>query len=201
MPFLAEHRLIWRDPLQTKEIATMKTFLIALSATAMVAACAPAGGDAGMGTATAMPAEMTPTERMAYVTMAAASDLFEIQSSQIALQKSQDQTVRGFAQMLITHHTQTTQQLTAAAQAAGLTPPPPQLMPMQADMIAQLQAADGAGFDRTYLTQQVPAHEMALALHRNYAANGDTPALRTVAAAAVPIVEGHLTQARQLNAR
>src|SRR3712207_8417473 len=52
--------------------------------------------------------EMTPTERGAYVRMAAASDLFEIQSSQLALQNAQRPEVRQFAQMLITHHTQTT---------------------------------------------------------------------------------------------
>jgi putative membrane protein len=74
------------------------------------------------------------------------------------------------------------------------------LMPMQADMIAQLQGAPaGPGFDRLYMTQQVPAHEMALALHQNYAGRGDTPQLRTAAAGAVPIVQQHLTEARRMN--
>jgi putative membrane protein len=91
----------------------------------------------------------------------------------------------------------TTQQLTAAATAAG-TPPSPSLMPMQAEMISQLQGENGAGFDQLYLRQQVQAHEMALALHQNYARNGDTPTLRTVAQAAVPIVRQHLDRARSL---
>jgi len=107
--------------------------------------------------------------------------------------------VREFAQMLITHHTQTTAALTAAARASGMTPPPPALTPMHQEMIEQLQTASGAGFDQLYMGQQVPAHEMALALHQNYAARGDTPALRTAAAAAVPIVQQHLTRARELN--
>jgi len=149
------------------------------------------GGRADMG-------DMTPEMAMPYVMMAGASDLFEIQSSQIALQKSQRADVRSFAQMLIEHHQMTTQQVMAAAQAAGMSPPPPMLMPMQRQMIEQLQAAGPGEFDMVYLRQQVPAHEMALALHSNYARNGDTPSLRTAAAGAVPLVTQHLNQARAM---
>jgi putative membrane protein len=171
-----------------------RSLLIASAASLALAACATEGGMAG-GTAAA--GDMTPNRRDAYVQMAAASDLFEIQSSQLAVSRAQNPDVRAFAQMLIEHHTATTQQLTAAATAAG-TPPSPALMPMQAEMITQLQGANGAAFDRMYMRQQVPAHQMALALHQNYASNGDTASLRTVAAAAVPIVRQHLERARAL---
>ncbi|HEX8380484.1 MAG TPA: DUF4142 domain-containing protein [Allosphingosinicella sp.] len=172
----------------------LRTLLIASAASLALAACAT-DGDMAAGTAAA--GDMTPDDRAAYVQMAAASDLFEIQSSQLALSRAQNPEVRAFAQLLIEHHTMTTQQLTAAATAAG-TPPNPTLMPMQAEMISQLQGANGADFDRLFLRQQVPAHEMALALHSNYAGHGDTPTLRTVAAAAVPIVRQHLERARAL---
>ncbi|HEX9965354.1 MAG TPA: DUF4142 domain-containing protein [Allosphingosinicella sp.] len=172
----------------------LRPLLIASAVSLALAACATEGGMAG-GMAAA--GDMTPNQRDAYVRMAAASDLFEIQSSQLATARAQSPAVREFAQMLIEHHTATTQQLTAAATAAG-APPSPALMPMQAEMIEQLQGANGAEFDRVYMRQQVPAHEMALALHSNYATNGDTPSLRTVAAAAVPIVRQHLERARAL---
>jgi putative membrane protein len=168
----------------------MRYALIALS-TISVAACAPM---ASMGTA-----DMQPRDRAGYVSMAAASDLFEIQSSQLAVSKAQRADVRQFAQMLVTHHTQTTAALTAAATASGMTPPTPALMPMQQEMMEELRNAPAASFDRVYVRQQVPAHEMALALHRNYAANGDAAPLRAAAAAAVPIVQQHLEQARRLN--
>ena len=142
--------------------------------------------------------DMTPTAREAYVGMAAASDMFEIQSSQIARTRGQAQAVKDFAQMMIDHHTQTTAQLTAAARAAGVTPPMPALLPMQSRMMKELEAAAGADFDRIYLRQQVEAHEMALALHGNYARGGDAPALRAVASAATPVVQQHLDRARQL---
>jgi putative membrane protein len=174
----------------------MRNLLIAAAASAMVlGGCTTNMADGGP----AVAGDMTPEDRMGYVTMAAASDLFEIQSSQLALSRAQRQEVRDFAQMLVTHHTQTTQQLTTAAQAAGMSPPAPTLMPMQARMMEELQQASGANFDRVYMRQQVPAHEMALALHSNYAARGDTPALQAVAGAAVPIVQQHLDRARQLD--
>jgi putative membrane protein len=48
------------------------------------------------------------------------------------------------------------------------------------------------------MTAQVPAHQEALLLHQNYAANGDTPSLRTAAGAAVPFVQQHLTEAQTM---
>jgi putative membrane protein len=101
--------------------------------------------------------------------------------------------------MLITHHTQTTAALTAAAAASGLNQPAPVLMPMQRQMIDALQGASVGSFDQLYFRQQVPAHEMALALHQNYASNGDAAPLRAAATSAVPVVQQHLTQARKLD--
>jgi putative membrane protein len=172
----------------------IRPLLIASAASLALAACAT---DGEMGAAAAAAGDMTPEQRAAYVEMAAASDLYEIQSGQLAASRAQNADVRAFGQMLVEHHTATTQQLTAAATAAG-TPPSPSLMPMQAEMIAQLQGANGAAFDRLFIRQQVQAHEMALALHSNYASNGDTPTLRTVAAAAAPVVRQHLERARAL---
>ena len=45
---------------------------------------------------------------------------------------------------------------------------------------------------------QVPAHQQALTLHSGYARSGDVPTLRQTAQGAVPIVQGHLTQAQQM---
>ena len=139
---------------------------------------------------------MTPTARDAYVRMAAASDLYEIRSGQLAQTRTQNGALRDFAGMLIQDHTTTTSQLMAAAQASGMPPMTPALMPMQQDMLRRLEGASGAAFDREYLNQQVQAHQMALALHRNYASNGDTPALRQVASTAVPVIQMHYDRVR-----
>jgi putative membrane protein len=174
----------------------MRTLMLSAAASLALAACASTGADMQADAAMAA-GDMTPTQRGAYVEMAAASDLFEIQSGRLATERGRSAAVKSFGQMLVQHHQSTTAQLAAAATAAG-TPPTPDLMPMQARMMAELRAASAANFDQVFIRQQVMAHEMALALHTNYAANGDTPALRTVAAAAAPIVRQHLDQARTL---
>jgi len=156
------------------------------------------GAQAGSTADTDSGTDQTPTSALSYVAMAGASDLYEIQSSSLALQKAQDPQVRAFAQMMIDHHTGTTRQVTAAAQAAGLNPPPPSLMPMQANMIDQLRQAPAGSFDRTYIDQQRTAHRMALALHRTYAERGDTPQLRSAASGAVPIVQQHIERLERM---
>jgi putative membrane protein len=173
-----------------------RPLLLSAAASLALAACASTQADMEADAALAA-GDMTPTQRGAYVEMAAASDLFEIQSGRLAAERGQSAAVRQFGEMLVEHHTRTTAQLTAAATAAG-TMPTPDLMPMQERMMTELRAASGAGFDQVFIRQQIQAHEMALALHTNYASRGDTPALRTVAAAAAPIVRQHLEQARTL---
>lgn len=138
------------------------------------------------------------TQAMPYVTAAGQSDLFEINSSQVALQKSQSPAIRKYAQMLITHHQKTTAATMKAATKAKLSPTPPALDPGATASINELQTASPTDFDRIYIAQQIPAHQAALDLHRSYASGGDQAPLRTSARAAVPIVQQHLTAAMKL---
>lgn len=133
-----------------------------------------------------------------YVMAAGQSDLYEINSSQVALEKSQNPAVRRFADMLIKHHQKTTAATLKAASKAGVTAPPPALEPGAVASVTELQTASPADFDRIYLAQQVPAHQAALDLHRSYAAGGDQAPLRTSAKSAIPVVQRHLDAATKL---
>jgi putative membrane protein len=151
-----------------------------------------------MAVAAQAPPSRQPTTAPAYVAAAAASDQFEIQSSQAALQKAQSADVRSFAQMMIDHHTMTSQTLATAARGASIAAPPATLPPDKAQKVAALQNAPNTGFDALYLREQAAAHQEALAVHQAYAASGDNPALRQAASQAVPIVQQHLTRAQAL---
>jgi len=145
------------------------------------------------------PPQALPINGQSYVMMAAAGDQFEIQSSQIALIKAVSPDVRNYAQTLINDHTLMSSKLSAAAFAAGLAAPVPVLTADQQQMINDLQAApSSSNFDQLFLRDQIIAHEMALALHSNYASAGDTPALRVVASNAVPLIQAHLNIATNL---
>lgn len=175
----------------------MKRIALCLAATALLAGCTPQRD--GVAPAAIAIDPNNPLFAPGYMATAASGDQFEIQSSQLALQMSQNPSVRSFAQMLITDHTRMTQQLAATAQSAGLTPPTPVLLPMHQQMLDQLRASGPGMFDMAFRDAQVNAHQQALALHQNYAASGDVPALRTVAAGAVPVIQGHLNHAQMLN--
>ena len=133
-----------------------------------------------------------------YVAAAGMSDLYEINSSQIALQKSKSAAVRKFADMLIKHHQKTTAATTKAAAKAGIALPPPMLDPGAAASIAELQGAPEANFDRIYIGQQIPAHMAALDLHQSYLTGGDQAPLRASAKSAIPIIKAHLSAAQKL---
>ena len=138
------------------------------------------------------------TTAAAYVMAAGASDQFEIQSSQIALQRSPNAATKRYAQSLIKDHMKTTAATMKAAKKAGLPPITPTLDPGAQPSITELQNASAIDFDRLYFGQQAPAHQAALDLHQSYAANGDQPALKMSARAAVPIVQKHLNGANKM---
>jgi putative membrane protein len=135
----------------------------------------------------------------AFMAEAARSDMYEIQSSQLALTKASSQGVKDFAQMMVRDHTNSTQMVMEAARAGGMTPPPPPpLDARRAGMLDQLRGASGPAFDRMYQQQQLMAHKEALALHSGYAQNGDNAALRAAAGKIAPIVQQHLTHVQHM---
>jgi putative membrane protein len=169
----------------------------AVSAAALLGGCMTTPAADRMSAAAAMD-PMSPLSAPGYMRMAASSDLFEIESSRLALQASRNEAVRQFAQMMVGDHSRTSSDMMATARQLGLQAPPPQLLPHHMEMLDRLRAASPMDFDRAYKAEQIMAHEEALNLHRNYAQSGDTPAFRELATRAVPIVEMHWGQARNL---
>lgn len=135
------------------------------------------------------PGMTTPRTAPAFVAMAASSDMYEIESSRLALLRTREPMLRRHAELMIRDHSNTSTQLRAAAASAGLGVPV-QMLPMHAQMLSDLERA--TNFDATYRAQQVSSHRQALALMDTYSRRGDVPQLRGVAAAAVPVVRGHL---------
>jgi putative membrane protein len=134
-----------------------------------------------------------------FLAQAASGDQFEIQSSQLALQASQNAAVRNFANMMIADHTRLSQAMGAAAASARLQPPAPTLLPAQQAMLDQLRSSGtGPSFDMAYQQAQIQAHQNALTLFQNYAASGDVPAIRTAAGQAIPTIQSHLSMAQTL---
>jgi putative membrane protein len=135
-----------------------------------------------------------------FVTMAASSDMFEIQSSTSALEKAESPEVKGFAQMMIADHGKSSEELLAAVQESGLDITPPGAMAEKHQQ--QFDALNGANvtdFDAAYIDAQVAAHEEALALMKSYSEGGDNEALKAHATKTLPVVQMHYEHAQQLD--
>jgi putative membrane protein len=136
---------------------------------------------------------------MDFVTKAAQSDEFERQEGRLAEQRTHNPHVRQFAREMVSAHTKTTIGLKAAIRRSGMTPPPPPpLSDAQAQMIGALRGMHGGGFDKTYVDQQVQAHQDTLGVVQGYAQNGHPGPIRKAAQKTAPLVEHHLDMAKML---
>ena len=136
-----------------------------------------------------------------YIAAAGASDMFEIEQGKLARSMGKSQDVKAFGKMMVTEHMKTTSTLKASLKGMGMAPPPPALRPDQQAMVDDLRGRSGADFDRTYLTQQLAAHQEALSVHTGYAAGGTEPKLKAVAAKTAPIVQSHINQLTAMQGR
>ena len=129
-----------------------------------------------------------PRSARAYVQRAAMNDTFQFLAAQIALQRSNTQAVKDYANGVVDQHTQSLAILTPAANQAGIVPVLA-ISPSQRAQLDRLRRASDADFDRIYMNQQVTVHMNALAWHQGYAANGDNSGLQQAAQQIVPIVQ------------
>jgi putative membrane protein len=129
------------------------------------------------------------------------SDKFEIASSQLALDKSRDRAVRGFAHDMIAAHSETAADLKDVVDHTIIgrqVTPPPKLDPRHMEMYHALEASFGPDFDREYIAQQFAAHREALAYMEGYARHGVVPDLQHFAAHTAPVIRDHLAMLRSM---
>lgn len=135
-------------------------------------------------------AEMTAaaTDPAAFAAMAASANMFEIESSQLALDKAASDEVKSFAQKMIDDHTAAGERMKAAAEAAGVTVPDEM---SEADRKA-LNDLQGAGeIDQAYVAAQVQAHDKAVALFEAFSTGGAAGPLQEFAAETLPTLRDH----------
>ena len=130
---------------------------------------------------------------------AAKSDAFEIAAAKLAKTNAESADVKKFAATMIDAHTGSTAKIkAAAAKASPAIKPDPTLTSDQQSKLDDLGKLKGADFDKAYIDGQISAHEDALSLMKDYAANGDTPSLKTAAGEIAPVVQKHLDMVKAL---
>jgi putative membrane protein len=137
------------------------------------------------------------TEPEEFAEIAASSNMFEIESSQLALQQPVTDEVQQFAQHMIDDHTAAGEKMKAAAQQDGISPPDAMVEKHQAQL-QELQSAEADAFEQAYVSAQVMAHDEAVALFEAFSQNGEESALRSFAAETLPTLQEHQTEADAL---
>jgi len=131
-----------------------------------------------------------------FATKAAQGGMAEVQMAALAMQRSKNAKVLAFAQRMQTDHSKNNAQLAAIAKSEGRMLPS-SIGSDNQGILSRLQGMHGATFDQGYLDVQVDAHQKMLALMQNEAAGGTDPKLRNFAKMTAPVVQQHLTLAKQ----
>ncbi len=128
---------------------------------------------------------------------AIAGGLAEIQTSQLALQKSNSDDVKKFAQQMIDDHTKLNDQMTPIATQLGVTPPTAP-MPHDQAIATKLQGLSGTEFDKAYIKAQVQDHMKDDKEFQKEASSGQNPQEKDAATQGDTIIKQHLQMAMDL---
>jgi putative membrane protein len=133
-----------------------------------------------------------------FVKKAAISDMFEIQSSQLAAQRA-NEPAKAFASQMLTDHQKTSNELKSMVRSGTEEASvPSDLDSSHQKMLDKLKGLNGADFTKQYDKDQVSAHKDAVSLFRRYAKGGDDAALKDWAGKTLPDLERHLEMAQNL---
>ena len=177
----------------------MKTALLASAALLTLATAAPS-------VAQSIPEKTGVNQALAvapktqdFVTIAAQSDMLEIESSKLALQKSDSAKTKTFAQKMIDDHTKTSTELKGLVSSGKVqVNAPAALDKAHQAKLDKLAKLDGKDFTKQYDAMQVSAHKDAVSLFDRYAKDGDNPDLKSFAGKTLPHLQEHLTMAQDL---
>ncbi|MBI1868661.1 MAG: DUF4142 domain-containing protein [Methylocystis sp.] len=127
---------------------------------------------------------------------------FEIYTSELALKLAKSEQVRSFAKQMIADHKQAGQEFEHALEEAAIEPPVEAFDVAYTEKFIELPAFSAEqGFDSSYVSQQLEAHQDAVSTFSEYAARGEIPALKAFATKTLPTLEHHLEMARTLRSR
>lgn len=144
-------------------------------------------------------APMMIIDRASFVKMTSSSNEFEIRSSELVGQKTNDERIKRISDMIIADHKKAGEKLKGTlGEKDAVSSSPIQLLPKHKKMLDQLQAAEGKDFEVLYVDIQAQAHMEALALFRTYAGSGEDQSIVGFAKETIPRLETHLAHVNSL---
>jgi len=131
-----------------------------------------------------------------------AANTYDIETGQLALQKSRTKAVRDLAQQFVSDHTALRQQGRQLAKKLSVTPTPPKQLDLataHAKAMKELRSKSGTEFDRAYADQEVQYHQAVLdAINGTLLPAIQNAELKAFVEKAGPAFQGHLEAAKRL---
>jgi putative membrane protein len=132
-----------------------------------------------------------------FLTRASNSDVFAIEESRLAIDRTGDPKVKTFARRMAEDHGSAEAELQAAAAGSGAAVPTTLDEEHQARLTA-LRGRSGTDFDKAYVADQDENHSNALTLYGDYMLWGEYEKLHALAIKMIPITEAQLKDAQVL---
>lgn len=137
---------------------------------------------------------MTSTE---FVQRASASDMFEIQTGNLATNNAEMEEVKTFGAMLVNDHTESSNRLMALANQKNIAMST--TLPEDKRTIRdRLNGLNGAAFDQDFASVQVQAHQEAIDLYERAIEELQDAELRAFAQQGLPTLRMHLEMAENI---
>lgn len=134
-----------------------------------------------------------------FVTEAANSGEFEIESSKLALKRG-DQVTKTFAERMIADHEKVAAQLKDLVKTKNIRVTIPDgVSASQQSMLDKLKTLEGADFDKKYRSDQYSGHKSTVDLFERYAKGGENADLKQWAEQTVPALQHHLKMVQEIN--
>jgi putative membrane protein len=125
-----------------------------------------------------------------FVTEASQGGMFEVKSSQLAIDKGASGATREFAQMMIDDHGKANRDLESLVRKKGGTVSSTPDAEHQ-EKLDTLAALSGKEFERKFHEEQVKGHDDAIALFERYSKNADDPDIKAFANRLLPTLRTH----------
>ena len=134
-----------------------------------------------------------------FVTRAAQGNMAEVNLGKLAAEKSQNDDVKKFGQMMVDDHSKAEQDLEGVASKNSWTVPKDVSAQQKAEQ-RRLEKLSGAAFDRAYIQMMVKDHTTDVAEFKNEAASTSAnPDLKDFATRTYPTLDNHLTRIKAIH--
>jgi putative membrane protein len=132
-----------------------------------------------------------------FVKKALEGSMAEVQMGQLALQKSNDDQVKQFAQRMVDDHGKMVEQMKPAAEQMGVkVPEGPSKSQMKS--MDKMKALSGDAFDQAYIKDMVKDHKKDDSEFKQEAQSTQNPQLKQLVMESDQIIESHLQQIQQI---